>query len=143
MSDQFVEALVREMNLLRSQLDEARAQCLRHVAELAKVKADMRVMWGWGDPCDMTVSDEVVWNKYHDPNGNGFRLPHDAAPSQGHMDEPSGLRTMEGKSLLPAAPEAGPKEGSIRIRCTACRRDIGLCTCGGVQQSPAQPEVKP
>jgi hypothetical protein len=50
----------------------AAAALTAQARRIAELERDIEVMWGWGDPCDMAVADEVVWRKYQHPEHGMF-----------------------------------------------------------------------
>jgi len=122
MSDQFVEALVREVNLLRSQLDEARAelevitrQCDRQILEAMRAVADRDALRAAIEAHNDFVEYVCLHNRDANEQLSDFLIPLPpaaAALGDGHASD---CATHNAPALpvgpcgCDEAPEAGPK----------------------------------
>jgi hypothetical protein len=45
-------------------------KCEEKEMEIERLRADLRICWNWGDPTDMTIEDQVVWERLNEDFGN-------------------------------------------------------------------------
>jgi len=46
--------------------------CLRQ--EIERLRTDLRICWNWGDPADMTIKDQSVWERLNEEFGDESHL---------------------------------------------------------------------